>query len=107
MTEFKKATAAVDKMEAAVKAATEESTSPEVKKQLWDEATSLESEWEAKILKMKSKADEKDPDKKVYGEGMAAKVWTPIPSHKTHPATTTLTHRCSPYTNDTTLPQRC
>eukprot|EP00756_Hemistasia_phaeocysticola_P045332 Hpha_TRINITY_DN1908_c0_g1::TRINITY_DN1908_c0_g1_i1::g.31118::m.31118 len=78
MTEYKKTLAAVEGMEGFVK--TMESASPaEERKAALDSFESLRSEWVAVMLKIKGRADEKDPEKQTYGETMVEKVkklWT-------------------------------
>eukprot|EP01059_Diplonema_ambulator_P011831 TRINITY_DN21897_c0_g1_i1.p1 TRINITY_DN21897_c0_g1~~TRINITY_DN21897_c0_g1_i1.p1 ORF type:complete len:371 (+),score=105.83 TRINITY_DN21897_c0_g1_i1:54-1166(+) len=74
MTEFKKLTAEVDVIEECLKAMLGEDVGPEGKMEALEKAMETIGSAGERIEKVRKKAEEKDPEKQVYGEGMAKKV---------------------------------
>ncbi|KAJ9453731.1 hypothetical protein DIPPA_19155 [Diplonema papillatum] len=74
MTEFTKCSNAVDDIEAGLRAMADDGVPVPAKKAALDKCKELSEEFEPRILKLKKKADEKDPGKQIYGEAMVTKV---------------------------------
>eukprot|EP01060_Flectonema_neradi_P039961 TRINITY_DN896_c6_g1_i2.p1 TRINITY_DN896_c6_g1~~TRINITY_DN896_c6_g1_i2.p1 ORF type:complete len:372 (+),score=101.71 TRINITY_DN896_c6_g1_i2:1050-2165(+) len=74
MTEFSKTTLLVDKCGECLNKMRNEDVSPPAKKEAVNLFTETSKELEPKLEKMKKKAMEPDPDKRLYGDAMVKKV---------------------------------